>query len=91
MMMQMIGAFAEYEREMIRERTRTGLEAARRAGRIGGRRRALTADQEKEVVRMVMGEGGSQAEAAKIFSVHPATVSCVITRARQSKSRPSDC
>ena len=91
MMMQMIGSFAEFEREMIRERTRTGLEAARRAGRIGGRRRVLTLAQEKEVVRMVMGEGRSQAEAARIFSVHPATVSRAITKAREAKAGPSDC
>ncbi len=38
MMTQMIGAFAEFEREMIRERTRAGLVAARERGRIGGRR-----------------------------------------------------
>ncbi len=38
MMMQMVGAFAEFERAMIRERTRAGLDAARQKGRIGGRR-----------------------------------------------------
>ena len=39
MMMQMLGAFAEYEREMVRERTQAGLKAARLQGRHGGRRR----------------------------------------------------
>jgi DNA invertase Pin-like site-specific DNA recombinase len=38
MMMQMVGSFAEFEREMLRERTRAGLRAARQEGRIGGRR-----------------------------------------------------
>src|ERR671912_1170430 len=37
MMMQMLGAFAEFERAMIRERTRAGLTAARERGRKGGR------------------------------------------------------
>ena len=37
MMMQMVGAFAEFERAMLRERTRGGLEAARQQVRIGGR------------------------------------------------------
>src|ERR1035437_88555 len=36
MMMQMVGAFAEFERAMIRERTSAGLAAARAEGRIGG-------------------------------------------------------
>jgi Resolvase, N terminal domain/Tn3 transposase DDE domain len=34
MMMQMIGSFAEFERAMLRERTRVGLESARGEGRI---------------------------------------------------------
>jgi DNA invertase Pin-like site-specific DNA recombinase len=37
MMMQMVGAFAEFERAILRERTKTGLDAARKQGRIGGR------------------------------------------------------
>jgi DNA invertase Pin-like site-specific DNA recombinase len=36
MMMQMVGAFAEFERAMVRERTSAGLAAARAEGRIGG-------------------------------------------------------
>jgi DNA invertase Pin-like site-specific DNA recombinase len=38
MMMQMVGAFAEFERATLRERTKAGLNAARQDGRIGGRR-----------------------------------------------------
>ena len=45
MMMQMVGAFAEFERAMIRERTSAGLAAARAEGRIGGRRKKLDAAQ----------------------------------------------
>jgi DNA invertase Pin-like site-specific DNA recombinase len=36
------GALAEFEREIIRERTQTGLQAARARGRNGGRRKKLT-------------------------------------------------
>src|SRR3954468_11837243 len=39
------GALAEFEREIIRERTNAGLYAARRRGRKGGRRAALTEKQ----------------------------------------------
>ena len=38
-------ALAEFERELIRERTRAGLTAARARGRIGGRKFALTKAQ----------------------------------------------
>jgi DNA invertase Pin-like site-specific DNA recombinase len=34
MMMQMVGAFAEFERAMLRERTKTGLDAARQRHRL---------------------------------------------------------
>ena len=39
------GALAEFEREIIRERTRAGLQSARARGRNGGRRKKLTAKQ----------------------------------------------
>jgi DNA invertase Pin-like site-specific DNA recombinase len=39
------GALAEFEREIIRERTQAGLSAARARGRNGGRRKKLTAKQ----------------------------------------------
>ncbi len=45
MMMQMVGAFAEFERMMLRERTKAGLDSARRDGRIGGRPPKLSPQQ----------------------------------------------
>jgi DNA invertase Pin-like site-specific DNA recombinase len=39
------GALAEFEREIIRERTNAGLSAARSRGKLGGRPKALTLKQ----------------------------------------------
>ncbi len=39
------GALAEFERDIIRERTKAGLEAARARGRVGGRKKALNEEQ----------------------------------------------
>ena len=39
------GALAEFERDLIRERTQAGLTAARARGRSGGRPRAMTPDK----------------------------------------------
>ena len=39
-MMQIVDAFAEFERTMLREGTRNGLDAGRKEGRVGGRRQA---------------------------------------------------
>ena len=75
MLMHMVGSFAEFERAMLGERTKAGLEAARKAGRIGGRRPKLTAQQRAEVVLMVTTGAKTAADAARLFRVHPATVS----------------
>jgi DNA invertase Pin-like site-specific DNA recombinase len=82
MMMQMVGAFAEFERAMLRERTRAGLEAARREGRIGGRRPKLTVQQQAEIRRMVSRGDKTAADAARLFGVHPATVSRLLMQGR---------
>ena len=74
MMMQMVGSFAEFEREMIRQRTRAGLDRARREGRVGGRRPKLNPRQRREVVEMVSSGRTTAADAARLFGVHPATV-----------------
>ena len=44
-MFHIFGALAEFEREIIRERTRAGLEAARSRGRKGGPKHKLTPKQ----------------------------------------------
>lgn len=43
------GALAEFERELIRERTNAGLKAARARGRFGGRPNLLGSDQIKKL------------------------------------------
>ena len=70
----MVGSFAEFESEMTRQRTRAGLERARREGRVGGRRPKLTMHQRREVVEMVSSGRKTAADAARLFGVHPATI-----------------
>src|SRR5438445_3117671 len=72
MMMQMVGTFAEFERAMLRERTKAGLDSARREGRIGGRRPKLTPQQQAEIRKMVSKGHKTAADAARLFKVHPA-------------------
>ena len=74
MMMQMVGVFAEFERAILRERTMAGLDAARKRGRIGGRRPKLRPQQQEEIVSMVLKGTKTAADAARLFNVHPATV-----------------
>ena len=55
------GALAEFEREIIRERTMAGLESARARGRHGGRPRALDENRAK-LARRLKGEGEHSVE-----------------------------
>lgn len=80
MMMQIVGSFAEFERSMLRERTRNGLNAARKEGRIGGRRPKLTTHQAQEIVHLVSSGKKTAADAARLFNVHPATISRLLVR-----------
>ncbi len=47
-----VGAFAQFERDMISERTRDGLEAARARGRTGGRKPKLSDKQADHARRL---------------------------------------
>jgi DNA invertase Pin-like site-specific DNA recombinase len=85
MLMQIVGSFAEFEREMLRERTRNGLNAARKQGRIGGRPKKLNAHQREEIIHFVTSGQKSSADVARLFKVHPATISRLI---QQSKIHP---
>jgi len=80
MMMQIVGSFAEFERVMLRERTHTGLLAAREEGRIGGRRPKLTPTQQKEIAHLVNSGQKTAAESARLFNVHPSTVARLLAR-----------
>lgn len=68
-----MGALAEMERELIVERTRAGLEAARAQGRVGGRRPKLTAEQWAQVGRLITA-GESRQRVALIFDVGLSTL-----------------
>lgn len=90
MMMQMLGSFAEFEREMIRERTRAGLCEAREKGRVPGRKPRITAEQKKEIVEAVASGRKSAAEMARLFNVHRGTISRFVSYARAARNSASN-
>ena len=67
-------SIAQFERERISERTKEGLTAARKRGRIGGRPTALSPERRAEVARMRDQEGRGIAELARLFEVSPNTI-----------------
>ncbi|WP_211445215.1 recombinase family protein [Collimonas humicola] len=85
MMVQIVGSFAEFERAMLRERTRGGLLAARGEGRIGGRRPKLTSRQQKEIVQLVDSGQKTATDSARLFNIHPFTVARLLARSKLTK------
>lgn len=72
-MFNVMSAMAEMERELIRERTRTGLEAARRKGRVGGRPPKLD-DDGRARARKLRDQGMTLDEIAGALKVSRATI-----------------
>lgn len=68
-----MGALAEMERELIVERTRAGLDAARAQGRIGGRRPKLTDEQWAQAGRLIAA-GETRQRVALIYDVGLSTL-----------------
>ena len=85
MQMQMFGVIAEFERELIKERTREGQERARALGRLPGRKRALSPLQEKEVIERVERGDLPIPDVANIYGVSKATVNRLLKRHREKQ------
>ena len=67
-------ALAEFERSLIRERTRAGLRAARARGRKGGRPRKLSPDQVRKANAMLLDPYITKGEVARHFRVTRVTL-----------------
>ncbi|TBG58384.1 recombinase family protein [Rhizobium leguminosarum] len=74
MILYVLGAIAQFERALIRERVAAGLAAARAKGQRLGRRPSLTADQRAEINRLVAAGLELPVDLAKRFAVHPRTI-----------------
>ena len=67
------GALAEFERSIIRERTRAGLDAAKARGRTGGRPKKMTDTDLKAAKAMLADDDFTVDEVAARMGVSPAT------------------
>lgn len=61
-----LSAVAQMERDLLIERTKDGLAAARKRGRVGGRPRSLTNEQ-VQLARELIADGHSAAETARLL------------------------
>ncbi|KTQ86450.1 resolvase [Aureimonas ureilytica] len=85
MTMSVINAVAEFERDLLIERTHAGLIRAKEQGKVLGRPRSLT-DAQKQMVREKLGEGASVSKLSRDYSVSRQT----IQRARDEVRGPDE-
>jgi len=73
LLLSVMGAFAEFERSLIRERQREGIALARQRGAYRGRARALNAEQVAQL-RQRVADGTPKATLARDFGISRETV-----------------
>lgn len=81
-----IGAFADFERSMIKERTKAGIEAARLKGRHLGRPSKLTREQQNDIIDNVLSERKTASDMARLYKIHPSNVARLVARHKMKKT-----
>ena len=83
------GALAEFERDLIRERTMAGLEAARARGRKGGRKPALSKTDIQKAAAMLLDPKITKTEVAQHFGVSRTTLNASLARLKKASVNSS--
>lgn len=76
LLLSMLAAVAEMERDLLIERTQAGLSRARSAGRVLGRPPKLTTKQRSEITA-ALNKGASASALSKLYGVSRATIAGV--------------
>lgn len=82
----LFGALAEFERNLTRERTQAGLQAARSRGRKGGRPKALNKDKQALAVRLYDERKHTVAQICELMGVSRPTLYKYIDAAKNNFS-----
>ena len=80
LLFHLFGALAQYERALIQERVKAGINAAKRRGRHSGRPRALDAEK-LESVMAALDRGASKAAVCRTFGIPRSTLIDSLARA----------
>ncbi len=81
MIFNMLATFAEFEADLIRMRTREGMQVARAKGKLRGKKPKLSGVQEKHLVELYRSGEHTTAELAELFGVARSTVYRAVERA----------
>ncbi|PUA41271.1 transposon DNA-invertase [Pseudomonas protegens] len=83
----LFGALAEFERNLIRERTQAGLSAARARGRKGGRKKRLDPAKQELALRLYHERQHTVAEICRMMGIGRSTLYNYLTEAERSAQR----
>src|SRR5439155_5551911 len=83
------GALAEFERDIIRERTNAGLAAARARGKLGGRPKALSPEKIKLARKLYADTSTSVAEICKMLGISRHTLQRYVKGTESPQSNKS--
>lgn len=85
LMLSMIGAFAEFERSMIRRRQAEGIALAKERGAYKGRQRSVT-DKQINAIKEMIDQGVPMAVAARKVGISRTTAYKYLDRTNQNES-----
>jgi DNA invertase Pin-like site-specific DNA recombinase len=80
LMAQLLGAFAEFERGVIQERTKAGMQAAKERGTHTGRPKKIAQEDREKIASKVRSGEWTQGKAARLFGVHRTTIARLLSR-----------
>ena len=89
-LMQMLGVFAEFERNNIAERTKLGLRQAMVDGKIVGRPSKLNKEKRKHLLEMINAGQKTQAEMARVFNINRSVISRLISKRRIEEQKAAE-
>lgn len=81
LMFNLLALFAEFEADLIRMRTREGMQMAKAKGRLRGKRPKLSSVQEKHLVELYRAGEHTTGQLAELFGVARSTVYRAVERA----------
>jgi DNA invertase Pin-like site-specific DNA recombinase len=88
LLLSVMGAFAEFERTLIKERQMEGVALAKKRGAYKGRKKTLTIEEQSNLLEAVK-NGLSKTEIANHFGLNRSTVYEYINRAEESETNIS--
>jgi DNA invertase Pin-like site-specific DNA recombinase len=80
LLFNVLAMVAEFESDLIRARTREGMQVAKAKGRLRGKQPKLSKSQESHLVSLYKGGHHTTAEIAELFKVARSTVYRIIKR-----------